>query len=391
MSVCSQQRQGCVAIIHNHPIHYKHLLFCELAKQGLDFEVLFTGASSGNRIERPLPKNGEYHYRLGWDGPYEGAPAIHTARFVWRTLCELRPRAVIISGYYDVAAWTAWLWARRHKAGTILWAESNEFDYPRRAWRELPKKVFVSRCDLAHVYGESNLEYVRKLGMAPDRVFIKRAVADTERFLTDGGAESPKPRYKVLLYVGRFSPEKNLACLLRAFRGVQQDPENPRMVLDLVGYGPLEDELRGLAKALGISPLVRFRGKFPQAELPAIYRSADAFILPSLREAWGLVVNEAMLSGLPVLVSTQCGCASDLARPETGWRFSPWDEAGLTGLLKEIAEAPREALAEKGRAARKLAADYSPRNCAVIVTETVRRLVDGRYCGSSVRRCDAPV
>ena len=72
------------------------------------------------------------------------------------------------------------------------------------------------------------------------------------------------------------------------------------MVLDLVGYGPLEDELRGLAKELGILTLVRFRGKFLQAELPAIYRSADAFILPSLVEPWGLVVNEAMLCGLPV-------------------------------------------------------------------------------------------
>ena len=92
--------------------------------------------------------------------------------------------------------------------------------------------------------------------------------------------------------MGRFSSEKNLAGLLRAFRGVQQDPENPRVVLNLVGYGPLGDELRELAKALGISPLVRFRGKFPQAELPAIYRSADAFVLPSLVEPWGLVVNE---------------------------------------------------------------------------------------------------
>jgi glycosyltransferase involved in cell wall biosynthesis len=380
-----------VAIIHNHPIHYKHLLFSELAKQDIDFEVLFTGASSGQRIERPLPENGEYRYRIGWDGPYEGAPAMRTARFVWRTLSELRPRAVIISGYYDVAAWAGWLWALRHKAGTILWSESNVFDHPRWAWRELPKKIFVWHCDLAHVYGQSNLEYIRKLGMPLDRIFIKRAVADTERFLEDNTAEHPKPGYKVLLYVGRFSPEKNLGWLLRAFRRVQQDPENPRMILDLVGYGPLEDELRELAKALGISPLVRFRGKFLQAELRAIYRSADALILPSVIEPWGLVVNEAMLCGLPVLVSTQCGCAADLARPETGWTFSPWAESTLANLLEEIAETPRAVLEEKGRAARQLAAQYSPQNCAVIVTKTVLQLVEGQLGTRRHRQCEPSV
>jgi len=249
----------------------------------------------------------------------------------------------------------------------------------------------VWHCDLAHVYGQSNLEYIRKLGMPLDRIFIKRAVADTERFLEDNTAEHPKPGYKVLLYVGRFSPEKNLGWLLRAFRRVQQDPENPRMILDLVGYGPLEDELRELAKALGISPLVRFRGKFLQAELRAIYRSADALILPSVIEPWGLVVNEAMLCGLPVLVSTQCGCAADLARPETGWTFSPWAESTLANLLEEIAETPRAVLEEKGRAARQLAAQYSPQNCAVIVTKTVLQLVEGQLGTRRHRQCEPSV
>jgi 1,2-diacylglycerol 3-alpha-glucosyltransferase len=362
------------AIIHNHPIHYKHLLFTALAKEGLDFEVLFTGASSGNRIERPLPSNGEYRYRFGWEGPYEEASAIHTVRFVWQSLSELQPRVVIISGYYDIAAWTAWCWALRTNSYRVLWAESNEFDWPRWAWKERIKEFFIARCDVAHVYGQTNKEYVHKLGMPEDRIYIKRAVADTDRFLREHVPVTPKPPHKVLLYVGRFSEEKNLVGLLRAFRGVKQDPGNPTMVLDLVGYGPQENELRGLAKALGISSVVQFRGKFPQAELPAVYGGADAFVLPSLREPWGLVVNEAMLCGLPVLVSTQCGCAADLVRPETGWTFSPWDEQNLTGLLQRIAEMPRESLKEMGRHGRQISAEYSPENCAATVAESVRRL-----------------
>jgi glycosyltransferase involved in cell wall biosynthesis len=375
-----------ITIIHNHPIHYKHLLFLELAKQRLDFEVLFTGASSGNRIERPLPKNGEYRYRIGSDVPYEEVRSKEAAAYVWRSLSELRPRVVIISGYYDVAAWTAWLWAKQNKAGTILWAESNEFDHPRQAWKELPKKLFVAGCDLAHVYGSSNREYIRKLGMADEKIFIKRAVADTENFLSVADGQPSKTGPRVLLYVGRFSPEKNLPFLLRAFGKLRQDPENPKMMLDLVGYGPSENELRGLTEELGLSGVVRFRGKFPQAELPAIYRSADAFVLPSAIEPWGLVVNEAMLSGLPVLVSTQCGCAADLARPETGWTFSPWDEAELFRLLEVVAYAPREELAAKGRAALDVALEYSPQNCATVVAKTVQKLIAERTPGPRIER-----
>ena len=282
---------------------------------------------------------------------------------------------MILGGYYDVAAWTAWCWAVSHNVGRILWAESNEFDHPRRAWKELPKKLFVSRCDLAHVYGRSNKEYIRSLGMPAERIFIKRAVADTDRFLSDDSAGSPKPSYKVLLYAGRFSPEKNLAFLLRAFGKLKQHPDNPRMVLDLVGYGPLEDELRDLAKELDISHFVRFRGKFLQAQLPAVYRSADAFVLPSVLEPWGLVVNEAMLCGLPALTSTQCGCAADLIRPETGWTFSPWNESALTDLLEKIAEMPREAIKQMGTRAKSVSAKYSPENCAAIVTLTVKFLL----------------
>ncbi|MBI2685996.1 MAG: glycosyltransferase [Acidobacteria bacterium] len=359
-----------LVIIHNHPIHYQHLLFLELANQGLNFEVLFTAGSSIERLEQPLPQRGEYRYRIGYPGPYEQASAIGTARFVWRALRALSPRVVIISGYSGVAAWTAWLWVRYAKARCILWAESNEFDQPRSAWKEFPKRIFVARCDRAHVYGSASKAYIEKLGMPAAKIFTGRAVVDADRFLA---IRDPieRPEKKLLLYVGRFSPEKNLPFLLRAFRGVDQDHKNPELILMLVGYGPLDAELRKLAADLGIAGSVRFPGKALQAELPSIYQAADAFVLPSTREPWGLVANEAMLCGLPVLISSQCGCAADLAQPESGWTFSPWDETGLTGILNEIVRTPRDSLQAKGRAAKRVAMQYSPANCARIVAASV--------------------
>jgi hypothetical protein len=77
-----------VAIIHNHPAHYQHLLFCELAQKGLDFEVLFLAASSGARIQAPLPTDREYLYSIGHMGSYETAPRQKTSQFVRRSRIE---------------------------------------------------------------------------------------------------------------------------------------------------------------------------------------------------------------------------------------------------------------------------------------------------------------
>ncbi len=363
------------AIIHNHPIHYKHLLFCELAKKGLDFEVLFTAASSSDRIETPLPERHQYFYSIGYSGPYEQAPKWNTARSVWRALNRIRPRVVIISGWYDVAGWTAWFWANLNGAGSILWAESNAFDLPRRSWRELPKRLFVNRCNSAHVFGTLNRDYLQQLGMARSRIYTGQAIVNTALFLNAPATQISKPESITLLYCGRFSPEKNLPMLLRAFASLGQNAERPRMTLKLIGYGPLEDSLRQLANELGIAGLVDFAGKVRQTELPQLFRAADALVLPSTRETWGLVVNEAMLSGLPVAVSDRCGCAADLVRPDTGWTFSPFDEPGLTQLLVRIAATPRDDLKKMGLAAQLIAANYSPENCAEIVMKSVEELL----------------
>ncbi len=191
-----------------------------------------------------------------------------------------------------------------------------------------------------------------------------------------------------MIYCGRFSPEKNLSTLLRAFAKVRQNSDKPPMLLKLVGYGPLEDSLRHLALDLGVAQLVEFAGKARQAELPQIYRAADVLVLPSTREPWGLVVNEGMLSGLPVVVSDRCGCAVDLVTSETGWSFSPYDESELVQILSRIASTPRAELEKMGSAARALSSEYSPENCAAVVVQTVAKLAQaGRHGGrASIRQ-----
>ncbi len=357
-------------IVHNIPIGYQHLLFTELAARGLDFEVLFTASRSAHRIETPGMSGAAYRYRIGFDGLYESAPRLRSFAFVVKSLQAISPATVIIGGWSDAADWAAWLWANARRKPVILWMESTEADHSRRFWKEALKRIFVSRCRAAHVYGTRAKDYLQRLGMPGDRIVTGRAVVDLGRF-----APGPPPHNmpRVLLYVGRFTPEKNLAVLLRALRLCWDRGGEGKIVLSLVGYGADESYLRSLAGELRIRSGVKFAGAAMQAELPAHYQAADAFVLPSTSEPWGLVVNEAMLSGLPAIVSETCGCAPDLIVPETGWTFSPSDESGLADLLLTIADLPSDVLERMGAAARRRALRYSPRECARTVIETIEQ------------------
>jgi 1,2-diacylglycerol 3-alpha-glucosyltransferase len=359
------------AIVHNHPMHYANLLFRELRRTGLDFEVLFTASSSAGRLESPP---GGFPYRYACDAAYEAAPPLSVMRSVWASLSELGPRAVIIGGYCDAAAWSAWAWAELHRRPKILWAESNHFDRPRFRWKERVKSLFVRRCAAANVYGESSREYLAGLGMPRHRIATGRAVIDTDLFShrqpRSGGRSS-----RLLLYVGRFAPEKNLELLLHVFARLARDRACPPIRLALVGYGPLEDRLRSLANDLRLWNAVEFWGPARQPELPALYGAADALVLPSLRETWGLVVLEAMACGLPVLVSSRCGCARDVVTAATGLTFDPTSADGTLAALRDLMCRPEAELDRMGQAASAIARQYSPENGAQLVIATLDALV----------------
>jgi glycosyltransferase involved in cell wall biosynthesis len=364
-----------LAVLHNHPIHYKHLLFQEMAKAGADFEVLFVAGQSSLRNEAIPLSQDLYPYQVGLPGAYEAAPALSRAAFAWRALSNVRPEIVIVSGYHGLECWMAWLWARLRRRPLVMWYESNEFDYPRHWHLEWLKRIFVSGLDGAHVYGASNKAYLVKLGMRPDAVTLKRAVVDVNTFATPASERPHREDGRTrLIYVGRLAEEKNLSFLLRGVAKANLRLRGKSLSLTVAGSGPLETQLRRECAELGIEHLVEFVGYCPQKELPRLYAKADILVLPSVREPWGLVSLEAMLCGLPVLVSTQCGCAFDVVTPDTGWTFSPWDEAGFVDLLTQLPEIPPDRLAAMGNQAWALAEQYSATACAERIMQSLRAI-----------------
>jgi glycosyltransferase involved in cell wall biosynthesis len=129
--------------------------------------------------------------------------------------------------------------------------------------------------------------------------------------------------------------------------------------LVLVGDGPQRDELRSMALVKGLTE-VHWPGFKYFHELPLYYALAGCFILPSVREPWGLVVNEAMASGLPVLVSNSCGCAPDLVREgENGYTFDPANIGQLVDFMRQISISSFRQLQGMSEASRDIVSQFT--------------------------------
>jgi len=303
-----------------------------------------------------------------------------------RLLDRIDPDVIAIAGYADRGMRQAANWARRHGRVAVLLSDSQTRDVPRRWWRERIKREWVSRhFSRAFVAGASAAAYVELLGIPSHRIWRGYDVVDNAHFAAGAArARQDAPALRgtlglpdrFLLYVGRFAPEKNLSRLLAAFQRAHQAGAIPGWSLVLVGGGPLESSLRAQAAPLG--DRVHFAG-FQQLErLPAYYGLAEALLLPSLSEPWGLVVNEAMAAGLPVIVSSQCGCAMELVFPGVnGAIVDPLDEGDLTSALRSFAALDDDARRAQGEASRNLVENYSLETWAWALAACVVSFVRG--------------
>jgi glycosyltransferase involved in cell wall biosynthesis len=140
----------------------------------------------------------------------------------------------------------------------------------------------------------------------------------------------------------------------------------------LAGDGPLRSELEQMAKHIGIGGAVHFAGHKNSSGLVPYYAFARCFVLPSRREPWGLVVNEAMAAGLPVIVSNRCGCTEDLVEDGVnGFVFDPAKDGQLAYAMTRVQDGGADKLAAMGRSSRSIISRYSPETWANEVARIV--------------------
>lgn len=292
-------------ILTNIPSFYKINLFNRIAKKE-DIQVFFTGlVTDGSVRDKDFFKDDmNFHYK--WLKGNQLSMAFQFTRWILRH----RYDELILMGWETLVPWSAVFLAPKRKRAAQV--ESSIYESHTTGWRATIKKIFFSRLNKCYCSGKAQAELARALKFR-GKIVITKGVGIFNYI--------PQPPYEErkevrnFIFVGRLSEEKNIEYLINQFN------RHPELHLDIIGSGPKEEELKKLAKSN-----TKFYGSIKNIQLPNYYKNSDVFVLPSKSETWGLVVEEALNNGLPVMVSDHVGCAPEIVNEHNGVVFKLTDE-----------------------------------------------------------------
>lgn len=372
----TRTNQKRVAYLVTHPIQYQAPLLRRIAGEpDIQLKVFFASDISVRSFVDPGFKR-----PIRWDVPllegyeYEFLPALGPKDRVsfWQPmnyglgqrLKAGRFDALWVHGYMRWPHWAAMTTAKRLGMKVFVRDEATAVSSQRGMLKKGAKMPFFAWlrriADGFLAIGTLNGDYYRAHGVLDDRIFVMPYAVDNAFFQT-GSAECTKqrealraalglePGRPVILYAGKMTGRKQPDKLLEAYLGLSPDGRSePHPYLLYVGDGEMRRDLE--AKALGTGwKSVRFLGFLNQTEMPAFYDLCDVFVMPSVVEPWGLVVNEAMNAGRAVIVSDRAGCGPDLVRDGVnGFIFKAGDVADLSRVLRGTLADPQRC-AEMGR------------------------------------------
>jgi glycosyltransferase involved in cell wall biosynthesis len=340
-----------VVIVTNIPRPYRRALFgvlrVQLAAVDLGLEVLYTSDPS-KHVRRGGAHDGDdaaddtYVHGLSFRRGYEHVITVPVG--LGRAIARRDPVCVVAAGFGPSSIASA-IWCHSAKVPHLIYSggwPGQEGDIGRL---QLMLRRWLVRKAAAYVaYGTAAAHYLISIGAEPNRVFCAWNTVDLEGISSAAQAAAARrpeisPKYclagKNLLYVGSLVERKGVRELVSAALAAECDSED--WALHLVGGGPLTDELKARVRAAGREANFRFHGLRPEADVAELLGVVDGFILPTKREAWGLVINEAMACGVPVVASPCAGATRDLIEPGiTGYVVEPHDIAGLAAMISQL-------------------------------------------------------
>ncbi|MFM7217294.1 MAG: glycosyltransferase family 4 protein [Bacteroidota bacterium] len=311
-----------VVLVTNIPTPFRVPLFNELAsameKQGMHLHVIF-GASTYSRRMHTVDASGFRFSYTFLDASTISRRDKEKTTFLYNGLATLlnkiKPDAIIVSGFSPA---TLKVCMRQIVKGTpfLVWNGSIVADFRKEGlFKNRMRKWLVSRAAGFIAYGTRAKEYLVQQGAEPDAVEIAINTVDTDFFRDETDRlrkQLPgEPVYR-LLSVGYLSPRKGAIRLIDLMRVLSRRRKD--IVLDIVGDGEERAMLERRVKEYGLNDLVRFHGFVPRERLPEHMAKASVFLFHTEFDIWGLVVNEAMASGLPVICSPNAGSARDLIK-----------------------------------------------------------------------------
>ena len=366
-----------ILIVHNQLwAHYKAIIFNELQQkivQNQNDSLLVVQIGSIEKSRKDLGNLDtsihQYPYKLLHEGFLEDVSLIQRIKGIIKAIIEFKPNVVNLTGYYDIASWTVLLFCKLRGIKTILSNESTASDHQRNKIKEFVKGLIIKQFDGYFNFGTLSENYILSLGINPKKMLVKRNCVDNEAIkdIFSKHYESRIKQQKQLkiplqnfIFVGRLIEYKNLFLFLEAFN-IAKQKSNQNWGVIILGDGELKNELDDFVTRKNIQNVSFQRGVSWQ-QVPEYLALSDVLVLPSYSEPWGLVVNEAMACGLPVIVSNKCGCAIDLVKNNgNGFTFSPDNLEELTSILIKFMNKEVD-YKQMGRVSEQIIEEYSPQN-----------------------------
>lgn len=344
-----------LGILVSHPIQYFVPVYRELAgNEAVGLTVLYRtrvgvdayhDAGFGQTVQWDIPLlDGYAHQFLSGKTSLKGVE--------WSVVSALlgkRFDVLLVHGYNSLTNLLAILVAKLAGTKVLMRGDTRLQAHHRGSGlKSLFKRMVFTTCDGFVSIGSLNREYYLQHGVPPERVFFAPFCVDNSQFSaslelraqhrrtirSELGLESDS---LIVLFASKLIKRKRTDDLIHAFAKLAD--EFPKAYLVIAGSGEEDVNLRSFADALG-SQRIRFLGFRNQSQLPALYAASDIFVLPADTEPWGLVINEVMAAGIPVIVSDEIGAAPDLVQGrDTGIIFP-------CGNLDELTQAMRRLLAD---------------------------------------------
>ncbi|MEO8891262.1 MAG: glycosyltransferase family 4 protein, partial [Coleofasciculaceae cyanobacterium] len=282
-------------------------------------------------------------------------------RQLYAVLSQLNPDIIVIAGYARPAMLATLLWSIRNQKPSVLLSETKKDDAPRSWWSEMLKKWILKHYKSALVGGQPQKRYLTELGMPAEAIFLGYNVVGNESYHPKKIKSLPLPVERpYFLAINRFVPKKNLLFLISAYAAYRQTTGANAWDLVLCGEGVLRPQIEQKIAELDLKNVVHLPGFLQQDELLPYFAHAKCFIHASIQEQWGLVVNEAMAAGLPVLVSNRCGCFEDLViEGVNSFGFDPDNSQQLIDLMLKVSSGKTD-LAKISHAALEHIQKFSP-------------------------------
>lgn len=379
-----KQRRHRVLLVCTHPVQYFAPILQRMAEHpNLDIQVAYCSLQGAQPAMDP-----EFGIDVAWDVPLlEGYPWVQVRNRSWRgglgrfwgmfnpdLWSMVRNGAydavILLTGYRYASFWIALAAAKLSGKAVIFGTDASDLRArDGRRWKSAVKQwvwpILFRQADVVIVPSTRGVELMRSLGLSADRIVLTPYVVDNEWWSEHAAtvdriavrrAWGVPEEAPIVLFCAKLQSWKRPLDLLRAFAA----SDVPGAHLVFAGEGPLREELKTEARSLGLNGQVLFIGFANQTQLPEIYRASDLMVLPSEYEPFGVVVNEAMLCGCPVVVSDRVGAGYDLVSTgQNGFVFPFGNVDSLAAILRKALMAPNR-LRELGEAARLRMHSWAP-------------------------------